>query len=199
MGPDHDFGAPPILKELPNGKRVLVAGQKSGMVWAHDPDNKGAVVWKAPTSSGLAPASGQIVWGGAADEKNAYFGLHTGGIVALQLDNGERRWFTKIDPAPAVSKLPGNEGSVSAIPGAVFAGGWDGVLRVLATDGGRVLWEYNMVQEYKTVNGVAAKGGSMVAAGPTVAGGMVFAGSGYPGLGAGAGLPGNVLLAFGVE
>ncbi len=84
--------------------------------------------------------------------------------------DGERRWFTKIDPAPAVSKLPGNEGSVSAIPGAVFAGGWDGVLRVLATDGGRVLWEYNMVQEYKTVNGVAAKGGSMVAAGPTVAG-----------------------------
>ena len=197
MGPDHDFGASPILKELPGGKRILVAGQKSGMVWAHDPDNNGAVVWKAPTSSGPAPATGQIVWGGAADDHNVYFGLHSGGIVALQLDNGERRWFTKIDPAPA--KLPGQEGSVSAIPGAVFAGGWDGVLRALATDGGRVLWEYNMVQEYKTVNGVAAKGGSMVAAGPTVAGGMVFAGSGYPGLGAGAGVPGNVLLAFGVE
>ena len=199
MGPDHDFGAPPILKELPNGKRVLVAGQKSGMVWGHDPDNKGAVVWKAPTSSGLAAASGQIVWGGAADDKSAYFGLHSGGIVALQLDNGERRWFTKIDPAPAVSKLPGNEGSMSAIPGAVFAGGWDGVMRVLATDDGRVLWEYNMVHDYNTVNGVPAKGGSMVAAGPTVVGGMVFAGSGYPGLGAGAGLPGNVLLAFAVE
>ena len=27
-----------------------------------------------------------------------------------------------VDPAPAVAKLPGNEGSVSAIPGAVFAG-----------------------------------------------------------------------------
>ena len=139
------------------------------------------------------------MWGGAADDRNVYFGLHSGGIVALQLSNGERRWFTKIDPAPAVSRLPGQEGSVSAIPGVVFAGGWDGVLRALATDGGRVLWEYNMVHDYNTVNGVAAKGGSMVAAGPTVAGGMVFAGSGYPGLGAGAGLPGNVLLAFGVE
>jgi len=199
MGPDHDFGAPPILKELPGGKRVLIAGQKSGMVWAHDPDNKGAVVWKSPTISGVAPASGQIVWGGTADNDNAYFGLHTGGIVALQLTNGERRWFTKIDPAPAVAKLPGQEGSVSTIPGAVFAGGWDGVIRALSTDGGRVLWEFNMVQDYKTVNGVPAKGGSMVAAGPTVAGGMVFAGSGYPGLGAGAGMPGNVLLAFGVE
>jgi len=199
MGPDHDFGAPPILKELPGGKRVLIAGQKSGVVWAHDPDNNGAVVWKAPTGNVPAGATGQIIWGGAADDTQVYFGLHSGGIVALQLNNGERRWFTKIDPAPAVSKLPGNEGSLSAIPGAVFSGGWDGVLRALATDGGRVLWEYNTVQDYKTVNGVPAKGGSMVAAGPTVAGGMVFAGSGYPGLGAGNGLPGNVLLAFGVE
>src|SRR5580704_7594496 len=190
MGPDHDFGAPPILKELANGKRVLIAGQKSGMVWAHDPDNKGAVVWKTATGNAPGGATGQIVWGGAADDRSVYFGLKSGGVVALQLKDGERRWFTKIDPAPAVSKLPGNEGSVSAIPGAVFAGGWDGVMRVLATDDGRVLWEYNMVQEYKTVNGVAAKGGSMVAAGPTVVGGMVFAGSGYPGLGAGAAMAG---------
>ncbi len=199
VGPDHDFGASPILKELPNGKRLLIVGQKSGMVWAHDPDNKGAVVWKAPTASELAPATGQIVWGGAADDRAAYFGLHTGGIVALQLDNGERRWFTKLDPAPALSRLAGQDGALSTIPGIVFSGGWDGVLRVLSTDNGRVLWEHNTVQDYKTVNGVPAKGGSMVSAGPTVAGGMVFAASGYPGLGAGTGLPGNVLLAFGVE
>ena len=106
---------------------------------------------------------------------------------------------TRIDPAPAVSRLPGQEGSVSAIPGVVFAGGWDGVLRALSTEGGRVLWEYNMVRDYQTVNGVAAKGGSTVSAGPTVAAGMLFSGSGYPGLGAGAGLPGNVLLAFSVQ
>ena len=73
------------------------------------------------------------------------------------------------------------------------------MLRVLATDTGKLLWEYNMVQEYKTVNSLPAKGGSTVAAGPTVVGGMVFVGSGYPGLGAGAGIPGNVLLAFGTE
>lgn len=197
LGPDYDFGSSPILKDLPGGKRVLVAGQKSGMVWGHDPDNRGAVLWKTPTTSTPAPASGQIVWGGAADDGSAYFGLHSGGIVALQLTNGERRWFTQIDPV--VARLPGEEGSVSAIPGAVFSGAWDGVLRALSTDKGSVVWQFNTVQEFKTTNGVAAKGGSIVAAGPTVAGGMVYVGSGYPGLGAGAGLPGNVLLAFGVE
>ena len=40
-----------------------------------------------------AGLGGQIVWGGAADELNAYYGLATGGVVALQLTNGERRWF----------------------------------------------------------------------------------------------------------
>ncbi len=197
LGPDYDFGSSPILKNLPGGKSILIAGQKSGLVWAHDPDRKGAVVWKAPTSSTVAGPGGQIVWGGTADDQNAYFGLHSGGIVALQLSNGERRWFTPLAPAPAVSKYPGQDGAVSSIPGAVFSGGWDGVLRALSTSGGRVLWEFNTVQEYKTVNGVAAKGGSMGAAGPTVAGGMLFAGSGYPGVAGGMG--GNVLLAFGVE
>jgi polyvinyl alcohol dehydrogenase (cytochrome) len=60
-----------------------------------------------------------------------------------------------------------------------------------------VLWEYNTVQDYKTVNGVAAKGGSMGAAGPTVAGGMLFVPSGY--IGVRNGMPGNVLLAFSVQ
>jgi hypothetical protein len=45
-----------------------------------------------------------------------------------------------------------------------------------------------------TTNGAAAKGGAMGAPGPTIAGGMMFVGSGYTGLGNGRG--GNVLLAF---
>ena len=50
--------------------------------------------------------------------------------------------------------------------------------------------------EFPTVNGVKAKGGSLNATGPTVAGGMLFVNSGYGALG---GMPGNVLLAFGLE
>ena len=59
-----------------------------------------------------------------------------------------------------------------------------------------MIWEYNTVQEYKTVNGVAAKGGSMGAAGPVVAGGTLFVPSGY--IGVKNGMPGNVLLAFSI-
>ena len=49
------------------------------------------------------------------------------------------------------------------------------VARVLDEDG-HLLWEYNMIRDYETVNHVSAKGGSMGAPGPTVAGGMLFAG-----------------------
>ena len=37
-GPDHDFGQSPILVTLADGKRVIVAGQKSGVVHGFDPD-----------------------------------------------------------------------------------------------------------------------------------------------------------------
>jgi polyvinyl alcohol dehydrogenase (cytochrome) len=194
LGPDHDFGSPPILKNLPNGRTILVAGQKSGNVWAHDPDRKGAVVWKTALVSNTTEFGGKIVWGGTADDRTAYFGLGPGGIGAVQLRDGERRWFTPFTPAPALAQHPGQEGPLTAIPGMVFSGGWDGVLRALSAADGRVMWEYNTAQEYKTVNGVEAKGGSMGAAGPVVAGGMLFAPSGY--IGVRNGMPGNVLLVF---
>ena len=53
-----------------------------------------------------------------------------------------------------------------------------------------------MKRDFLTVNGVQAKGGAMGGSGPTVAGGMLFAGSGY--IFGGGGTPGNVLLAFSV-
>ena len=197
LGPDHDFGSPPILKTLPDGRTLLVAGQKSGNVWAHDPDQKGAVVWRTALVGNTKEFGGKIVWGGAADDQNAYFGLGTGGIAAVQLRDGERKWFAELKPAPAMASHPGQEGPLTAISGIVVSGAWDGVLRALAAANGRVLWEYNTVQDYKTVNGVAAKGGSIGAAGPTVAGGMLFVPSGY--IGVRNGMPGNVLLAFSVQ
>lgn len=197
LGPDHDFGASPILKTLPNGRALLIAGQKSGNVWAHDPDQKGAVVWRTALVNNTTEFGGKIVWGGAADGENAYFGLGPGGIAAVQLRDGERKWFARLEPAPAVAQHPGHEGALSAIPGVVFSGAWDGVLRALAANDGRVLWEYNTVQEFKTVNGISAKGGSLSVSGPTVAGGMLLAGSGY--VGVRNGMPGNVLLAFSAD
>ena len=197
LGPDHDFGASPILKTLPNGRTLLIAGQKSGNVWAHDPDQKGAVVWRTALVNNTTEFGGKIVWGGAADEEAAYFGLGPGGIAAVQLRDGERKWFASLEPAAPVAQHPGHEGALTAIPGIVFSGAWDGVLRALSTSDGKVIWEYNTVQDFKTVNGIAAKGGSLSVSGPTVAGGMLFAGSGY--VGVRNGMPGNVLLAFSAD
>jgi polyvinyl alcohol dehydrogenase (cytochrome) len=195
VGPDHDFGAPPILRSV-GGRDLLIAGQKSGNVWAHDPDKKGAVVWKTPLVADTTQFGGKIIWGGAADDQNAYFGLGTGGIAAVQLRDGEKQWFTPLQPAAAVAAHTGEDGPVTAIPDVVFSGGWDGMLRALATSTGKVVWEYNTVMDYQTVNGVAGKGGSMGAPGPVVSGGTLFAPSGY--IGVKNGMPGNVLLAFSI-
>jgi polyvinyl alcohol dehydrogenase (cytochrome) len=193
IGPDYDFGSSPILRALPDGRRLLIAGQKSGIVWAHDPDKQGTVVWKAQLVDKLQ--RGVITFGGAADDQNAYFGLSTGGIAAVQLNTGEKKWFAPIAAAGQGAR-GGQTAALTEIPGVVFSGGWDGMLRAFATADGRPLWQYNTLQDVKTVNGVAAKGGSMGAPGPTVAGGMLFVGSGYT---FGNGTTGNLLLAFSAQ
>jgi hypothetical protein len=54
VGPDFDFGSSPILARLPNGKDVIVDGQKSGVGWAFDPDARGAVLWQYRAAKGSA-------------------------------------------------------------------------------------------------------------------------------------------------
>jgi polyvinyl alcohol dehydrogenase (cytochrome) len=193
MGPDYDFGSSPILKSLPDGHRMLVAGQKSGMVWGHDPDREGTVAWKTPLVAKLA--LGIIRFGGAADDQYAYFGVSTGGVTAVRIDNGEKKWFTPI-AGPTAPGPRGEGAAITAIPGVIFSGSSEGMLRAFATDDGRPLWDYNMLRDYQTVNGVAAKGGSMGAPGPTVADGKLFVGSGYIFT---AGHTGNALLVFSAE
>ncbi len=175
------------------GRDLLVIGQKSGNVWAHDPET-GKVVWRTAMVANTTEFGGKIVWGGASDADKAYFGLGSGGIGAVSLRDGEKRWFVDIPSVEAMRTHVGHEGPLTAIPGLVFSGGWDGMLRALSTTGGKVLWEYNTAHDFTTVNGVAAKGGSMGSPGPIVAGNMLFVASGYVGVRQGAG--GNVLLAF---
>jgi hypothetical protein len=126
IGPDYDFGASPILRTLPNGHRVLVARQKSGIVWAHDPEHSGAVVWKVQLPEKLA--LGEITFGGAADDRYAYFGVSSAGVAAVDLATGEKRWRrckrrppnTK-SPAARVSKVEGS-GTLAVASTVVF--GW---------------------------------------------------------------------------
>jgi polyvinyl alcohol dehydrogenase (cytochrome) len=201
QGPDWDFGSSPMLRTLPSGRRILVAGQKSGIVFAFDPDRNGALVWKTSVlgANEKPPSSfGAIVYGGAIDERNVYFPLRSGSMIALGLQTGKRAWLT---PLSAANSGPGDaviqSAAVTGIPGAVFVGGWDGMLQALSTVDGRIIWQFNTAQTFKTVNGVAAKGGAMGSAGPTIAGGMLFVGSGYAVFSGDQ--AGNVLLAFSVE
>ena len=212
-GPDFDYASPPILVTLAGGKRALVAGQKSGVVHAVDPDRQGAVLWQRRVGKG--GINGGVQWGSAADQSNVYVALsdlgripvpHStvtdpdpktgGGIFALRLDNGEQVWFKQ--PAPCGQRArcsPAQSAAVSAVPGLVFSGSVDGHLRAFSTATGQVLWDFDTVGPQKTVNEVPARGGSLNGPGPAIAGGMLFVESGY----AANGMPGNVLLAFSIE
>jgi polyvinyl alcohol dehydrogenase (cytochrome) len=178
-----------MLVELPGGRELVIAGQKSGVVWAHDPDRKGELVWQSDISRG------QIVFGGGADDEQAYFAMRGGGLAAVRLTDGLERWYTDIPPQELMNSHSGITAAVTVIPGVVFTAGLDGMLKAFSTFDGSLLWEFNTVQEFETVNGVAAQGGSMGSAGVTVVNGMVYVASGYTGFQRGQ--PGNVLLAFG--
>jgi polyvinyl alcohol dehydrogenase (cytochrome) len=191
LGPDFDFGASPILQTLAGGRRILLAGNKSGQVFAHDPDRQGALVWKATLVEKIGES--EILFGGAADSERAYFALDNGTVAALDPATGERKWF--LAPRPPGPRR-GVTAALTAVPGAVFVAGQDGVVRAHAAADGRIIWSMDTRRDFETVNGVPARGGSLGAPGPTVAGGLLFVGSGYVGLGNG--VPGNVLLALAV-
>ncbi len=191
QGPDSDIGNSPILRTLQNGKRVLVTGTKEGGVWANDPDNNGALIWRVPKSTN--PRNG-IFFGGSADDQNAYYGFSGGGAAAYKLATGEQVWFNRISaPGTRISHYA----ATSLIPGVVFVSGSDGKLNALSTKDGSQIWVFDTAQEFQTVNKVPAKGGSLRAPGPTVVGGMLFIASGYSVTGGDR--PGNVLLAFALQ
>ncbi len=86
-GPDFDFGASPILVSA-NGRRLLVAGQKSGIVHALDPDRDGAVVWQARVGKG--GTMGGVQWGSATDGANVYVANSDIGRVMLTYSQRHR-------------------------------------------------------------------------------------------------------------
>src|SRR6185436_7252034 len=74
--PDFDFAASPILVKLGNGRRLLLAGNKSGIIHALDPDQEGRIVWERRVGRG--GTSGGILWGPAADDQAIYAALTDG-------------------------------------------------------------------------------------------------------------------------
>jgi polyvinyl alcohol dehydrogenase (cytochrome) len=203
VGPDFDFGNSPILRQLANGRSIIVIGQKSGVAYGMDPDKKGAVVWQY--RAGQGSALGGIEWGSAADERVMYVPVsdivrpEAGGLHAIGIGSGERIWHT---PAPPLSCKGGlgcsgaQSAAITVIPGVVFSGSIDGHIRAYDTGDGHIIWDFDTARDFDSVNGVRASGGSIDGPGPTVAGGMLYTGSGY---GRWLGRPGNVMLAFAVQ
>jgi len=65
-----------------------------------------------------------------------------------------------------------------------------------STVDGKVVWDFDTEQTFKTVNLVPARGGSIDGPGAVIGGGMLYVNSGYVSAG---GAPGNVLLGFSVD
>ena len=223
-GQDLDFGASAILVRLPSGSRALMAGQKSGVLYAIDPDHEGRILWQ--TRVGRGGTLGGIQWGFAVDDAHIYVALSDakvqlvspgtagaqpsafgpsllldsnagGGLFALDPGSGKVVWHT---PHPGCMSKPGcspaQSAAVTAIPGVVFSGGLDGHLRAYSTQSGGIIWDVDTALDYDTVNGVPARGGSLDGPGPVVVDGLLYVDSGY---GFSGGMPGNVLLAYSVN
>jgi polyvinyl alcohol dehydrogenase (cytochrome) len=218
-GPDFDFGSSPILMTAPDGRELLLAGQKSGIVYALDPAKKGDIVWQ--TRVGQGGTNGGVQWGMATDGQRVYAAISDvgrtrqnnpldtrryvldpkqgGGVTALRVADGSQVWHIAPAPCPEGAPAgcsPAQPGAVTGIPGVIFATSMDGHIRAHAAEDGRTLWDFDTGREFETVNGVKARGGSIDGPGAVVINGMVFISSGYPRNG---GVPGNVLLAFGSE
>jgi polyvinyl alcohol dehydrogenase (cytochrome) len=201
LGPDYDFSAPPALVRTKAGDRIVLP-QKSGIAYALDPDAQGKVLWQYRFGQGSG-LGGQ--WGGSSDGELAYIGTadwltpNPGGMQAVKIADGSLAW--KVPPqAKLCGTKPGciaAQGSATtAIPGAVLSTSMDGGVRAYSAKDGSILWLFDTNREFETVNGVRARGGSMDGAGPIVVDGMVYLNAGYGGL---MGIPGNVLLAFGLD
>ena len=201
VGPDYDFGASPILRTLPDGKQIILAAQKSGMVYGLDPDADGKVLWKVQTGPGSM--GGGTQYGFAATDSIAFVpngNRSDSSLSAIDIAGGKMIWHK---PAPAAPCSWGAKGcssvesaAVTAIPGAVFSGSTDGHLRAYSAADGSVLWNFDTGKQYSAVNGVTARGGSLGNEGPVAADGMLYVVSGE---GRFTGHRGNALIAFTVD
>ena len=208
-GRDLDFGMAPLLVTGEDGKQRLIVGQKAGVVYALSPDD-GNLLWR--TRIGKGGALGGIHWGMATDGKNIYAAnadnalaldpddttIHASpGIYALNIITGKVVWKTAApEVAGKESYLAANSAAPAVVPGVVFAGSNDGHIRAYSTTNGDVLWDYNTIKKYQTVDGIEGSGGSIDSHAPVMVDGMLYVNSGYSQFGEKAG---NVLLAFEVK
>lgn len=189
-GPDWDFAQGPMMfSDTSSGDLSLVgAGQKSGMFWTFRASD-GKLVWA--TQAAPPGLTGGLQWGSATDSRKIFFAASNSGLTgsgtsplpwklmdgstttsggwgALDAATGKPLWTTK-DPVGSRA-----EGAVSLANGVVFGCNLAygvGTMAALDAKTGKLLWSYNS--------------GAMCGAGPSIADGMVYWGSGtFQGTGA---------------
>ncbi len=206
-GPDFDFGAPPILVTLASGRDILLAGQKSGMVFGLDPDDAGRILWQQ--RAGAGGFNGGIHWGMASDGRTLFVGIadtpgnkgavgpRRPGLHAFDAATGRPMW-SRIEPPTCPRRAFECETALSApvtlTDGMLFGGAHNGLLTAYSTADGTPLWRFDTRRAFATVNGVRGQGGSIDSAGPVLAGGRLVINSGYDKFGE---IPGNLLLVLG--
>ena len=199
-GPDYDFGQGVMevtrtIKGNGNGKGngntqgLIIAGQKSGNLWALDADT-GQIVWKY--NSGVGYFLGGMEWGSATDGETVYFANAHGGFWgAVDVAKGQLKWQTS-DPNPQGPPFYANDiGAVSVANGVVYAGSMGGndstnpTMFALDAATGEILWSY--------------VSGSGVASSPAIVNGVVYWGTGYSRLGQGVAAGEHNFYAFSVK
>jgi len=226
-GPDYDFGSSAILVRGMGGKEILVAGQKSGAVFALDPDQNGKLLWQARVGKGSA--NGGVQWGMASDGRNIYAAVSDavrlppppgsagdashpvgpvgnatlspdqgGGLTALDLATGKKLWFAA--PKPCAPPRPGCS---PAQPGAVAA--IPGAVFSGSMDGHVRAFstdDGHLLWDFDTEKNFTTVNGAAGHGGSLDGAGPVVAG-GMVFVNSGyprfGGAPGNVLLAFGID
>ena len=220
-GPDFDFGASPAIATLSNGRDVIVAGQKSGDVHCLDAET-GTLIWQTKVGQGSAlggihwgiAVSKDRVVVPVADPGSARGDYQpTPGVYVLDLDTGKVIWSHKAERGctpengeqqrarrrsggnrwPACPRRYAFSAAASSTPDLALASALNGRTMAFDLSDGTVLWEYDTVQQFDTVNGVEAHGGAIDSAGAQVVDDMLFVQSGYGMFGQ---MPGNVLLAY---
>lgn len=207
-GPDFDIGASAMLVADKAGKDWLIIGDKSGMVYALDPDNNGKILWQRRVGSG--GTMGGVHWGMSTDGEKIYVGISDlptnnrysvgepqPGLKALLLQTGELIWqYQPPFNCPKDGKFMcfnGISAAVSSSPGLVYAGSLDGMLHIVDAKKGEVLWQFNTKQDINTINGIKGFGGTIESDGPVIVNGELFITSGYDKWGE---APGNLLMVF---
>ncbi len=206
-GPDYDFGASPVVTTTADGRGLVIGGQKSGWVYALDPDRGGELVWKRRVGRG--GIMGGVHWGMALQGETLFVPISDrsvypddahlpaqSGMHALDVDTGGPSWSHILeDQCGDVAWVcsPGISAAASAAPGIIAGGSLDGVMRIFSARDGEELWSFDTNRSFDAVNRVAAEGGAIESDGPVFGGARMFVTSGYDNFSQ---KRGNVLLAF---